>query len=132
MEKEIELTIVSKYIGKSSLYFLVGYPLSFFVGITIAKKVGAENIGLISIYLSFMQILTFISLFGTDRGSIKYISKFLGLKNNTNVNRIILFSLLFPLFSMGLVLGLYFTFDNQILYFQYQLVILSNLNLCRL
>ena len=108
MKQENELEIASKYIGKSSVFFIVGYPLTFIIGIVIARKVGATNIGLVSLYLSFMQILTFISLFGTDRGSIKYISKFLGIKKYNNINKVITFSLVFPLFTMCLILGFYF------------------------
>ena len=119
MKKEIEseLTVASKYIGISSLYFIVGYPLSMIVSLIIAKKVGAENLGLISIYLSFMQILTFISVFGTNTGSTKYIAQFLEFKNYTNIKRVIIFSLLFPLVTMAVTLGIYFTFDSQILSF---------------
>jgi O-antigen/teichoic acid export membrane protein len=119
MNNEIkgELNIVSKYVGISALYFGVGYPMSTIIGIVIAKTVGAENLGIISLYLSFMQLLTFVSLFGTDRGSIKYIAHYIGLENFFGIKRTIFFALIFPLCSMGLVLGIYFAFDSFILSF---------------
>ena len=43
MKEENELEIASKYIGRSSLFFIVGYPLTFIIGIIIARKVGATK-----------------------------------------------------------------------------------------
>ncbi len=114
-----ELKIVSKNVGLSAIYFGIGYPLSIIVGIVIAKIVGAENLGIITLGLSLSQLLAFFSLLGTDRGLIKYIAHFLGINNNTNISRVIKFSILCSLSISIVIIVLYFQFDyeiNQILF----------------
>ncbi len=88
-----ELKIVSKNVGLSAFYYGIGYPLSIIIGIVVAKLVGAENLGLITIGLSFVQLLAFFSLLGTNRGLLKYVAYYSGLKDILNIKRIIKFAL---------------------------------------
>lgn len=116
---ERELKIVTKNVGLSALYFIIGYPLSIIIGIIIAKVVGAENLGLITIGQSFVQLLAFFSLLGMDRGLLKYVAANLGNKDKTNIKKIVKFTILTSFTTTLIIMILYFNFYeilNKILY----------------
>lgn len=104
-----ELNIIIKSSSASGIISIVGYLIMLLSSIVITRLVGASVFGTISVALSLVGTLSFLSNLGIDRGTIKYVSAFLGRKDYKSIKKIFLFSL-----SLSFAVSLIFLF---ILYF---------------
>jgi len=112
MEKDRTSIIELKSIAKGSSVFFLGSLFGLGINLIynwyIARLMGAEGIGLVSIILSVTTIITFVAMFGLRRTLVRFIASYQAEHDYERINGTILSSLIFiSILSWLLAIGLY-------------------------
>ncbi len=118
-----ELNIVFSSAGKSGLAFIVGYIISFFSSILIARIVGASILGQVSLGLSVTTITSFFIMFGIDNAVLKNTSYYLGKGDNFSIQQSIHYAILISSIISLFFILLYFFFLKE-----YLLILFPNMS----
>lgn len=66
-----------------------GSGLNYLLGIVLARSLGASDFGLYALGMAIVTVLALIGVFGLDRGSVKYVSMYLGADQPDKARRIL-------------------------------------------
>src|SRR4030067_1891848 len=111
------LRTIAKGTGIVFLGVLAGKAVDFITRLIVARNLGPDYFGFLTLGLSIFWIATNLSVLGFGYGVIRYVEYYKGKKRNDKINNIIVSSLKIVIPISIIFLFLFLFFSNQISYF---------------